>query len=288
LLRRQALKRSIGLKATTGLKTSRVDSPVPAVASCAYCGNSFKPRKTHLGITRFCSRTCSGAARTTRNGRKCPVCHQLFDAQKSTQKACSSSCANELKAQAKKGARNPMKAQASRAKLRTTLATKTVTREVGLPPRRTHCARPGCGNALRPEQEFYCSPTCHYAHRGGEHHRMHGGGFQRADWDIIPLGLCVCGCGRLGQHRHHVVFKQHVVRYAGDPWDPANMAFAHISCHAQLHAKPWLPIVRLPEPSLRFAYRLMGLPATDYLQRRYVGPDPRLAFLERIVKQGKI
>jgi hypothetical protein len=88
-------------------------------------------------------------------------------------------------------------------------------------------------------------------------------------------------------HDHHVVLEQHVDRMGGDIGDPDNalgLCFDdHLTHHKQIKK---LPISCLHDRNLDFAYKLMGLSASDYFRRHYAGDDPRLDKLETMVKCG--
>ncbi len=106
---------------------------------------------------------------------------------------------------------------------------------------------------------------------------------------------CVCGCGRRGRQRHHVVYCQELRRVArqvagGPPnvalemeleRDARNLVWVAVDCHAGHHARSaQLPLRVLPDSVFEFAAEVLGAgPAYEYLRRRYAGEDPRLEAL---------
>lgn len=87
---------------------------------------------------------------------------------------------------------------------------------------------------------------------------------------------CICGCGRSGHQRHHVVYAQHLER--GDRKDKRNLVPVHFECHAKHHArqKPFA-LHMLPDSVFAFAVEKLEMgPAYEYLRRRYAGDDSRL------------
>lgn len=92
---------------------------------------------------------------------------------------------------------------------------------------------------------------------------------------------CFCGCGqRALPYRHHVVYKQEIVRRGGNVDDPRNLVPIAFDCHGDHHgrARPF-ELGRLPDSAFEFAAELMGPAAFDYLRRRYSGEDSRLEAL---------
>ena len=80
---------------------------------------------------------------------------------------------------------------------------------------------------------------------------------------------------------HHVVYQQRVRREGGDLNDPRNLLLVGDDEHERHHnrSRPF-PLSRLPDSAFEFAGELLGAGAAyNYLRRRYVGDDPRLANL---------
>lgn len=97
---------------------------------------------------------------------------------------------------------------------------------------------------------------------------------------------CVCGCGRRGVQKHHVVYVQELRRAGPDRFevlrvDPRNLVPVAPGCHAAHHARSVaFPVRVLPDSVFEFAAELLGGPAAfEYLSRRYRGGDPRLEAL---------
>jgi hypothetical protein len=103
----------------------------------------------------------------------------------------------------------------------------------------------------------------------------------------------VCGCGRRGRHRHHVVYQQELrarmraggrldkerrEAYARAISDSRNLVWMDFDCHFAHHnASRRLPLSVLPDSVFEFAVELMGASAAYcYLRRYYAGEDPRL------------
>jgi len=58
--------------------------------NCEYCGNTYTV--TRRAPTKYCSRACSGAARTMSCFRACPWCSKSFKPKHTAQRCCSRSC----------------------------------------------------------------------------------------------------------------------------------------------------------------------------------------------------
>lgn len=98
----------------------------------------------------------------------------------------------------------------------------------------------------------------------------------QAPWCTKPVG-----------NDHHVIYRQHVERLKGDPWDPRNALGVCFHDHGTHHKQiKKLPLSCLHDRNLDFAYELMGLAATSYLERHYAGTDERLMSYEARVKYG--
>lgn len=98
--------------------------------------------------------------------------------------------------------------------------------------------------------------------------------------------LCVCGCGINAVARHHVIYRQHLMRAPGLSAaerrklvrDPRNLVDVSLGCHAAHHART-RPLTHacLPDSVYAFASWVLGPgPAYEFLFRRYTGEDPRL------------
>lgn len=98
---------------------------------------------------------------------------------------------------------------------------------------------------------------------------------------------CVCGCGRRGQQRHHVVYRQELRHASRRPGgrsytslvdDERNKVWVTVSCHDGHHdrSRPFR-LMDLPDSVFEFAREVLGAgPAYEYLRRRYAGQDQRL------------
>ena len=94
---------------------------------------------------------------------------------------------------------------------------------------------------------------------------------------------CICDCGRLVVHRHHVVYRQHIPAETHE--DPRNLVPVANNCHWGHHnASCRYELRMLPDSVFEFAAEVLGPgKAFNYLQRRYAGEDPRLdALLEGV------
>ena len=75
----------------------------------------------------------------------------------------------------------------------------------------------------------------------------------------------------------------------GDIWDSDNALGLCFHDHGTHHKQiKKLPISCLHDRNLNFAYKLMGLSATDYLRRHYAGTDERLGAWENMVRYGAL
>jgi hypothetical protein len=94
---------------------------------------------------------------------------------------------------------------------------------------------------------------------------------------------CECGCGRPAAHLHHVVSRQECRRRKGSLSDPRNLMQLHWDCHLAHHGRSRvIPITKLRDETLEFAFELMGPAAYYYVGRQYGYDDPRLeSLLER-------
>lgn len=241
---------------------------------CTVCGEKFYARPAEIARGRaFCSYACMGIAKTKE--RTCGVCGKPFtNVNRGPRKTCSVACSNEAKARAKRGD-NPAKSRAVQRKMAATRRVNQLAAEADVPgERREFCERPGCGNRLS-GQLIYCSTSCHYQDRGRRGRSPDG--YRREDWNAVALGGCAHpDCNARAVHRHHVVFRQHVLRAGGDRHDPANMATLCLEHHVSVHARQDLPMVALSDAAIRFATDLLGPAAESYIRRRYSGDDPRV------------
>jgi carbon storage regulator len=98
-------------------------------------------------------------------------------------------------------------------------------------------------------------------------------------------GLCVCGCGRRGVQRHHVIYRQELKRAALDKlaWltlvaDHRNLVPLATDCHVSHHNRSrTLRLEVLPDSVFEFAEEVLGAgPGYEYLRRFYAGEDKRL------------
>jgi hypothetical protein len=82
---------------------------------------------------------------------------------------------------------------------------------------------------------------------------------------------CVmCGRGRSDWHPHHVVYKQHL-RTQGKPlYDARNSMRLCINCHAAHHDRSKVvPLSKLTDEHLAYAFEVLGAAAHYYLSQRY-------------------
>jgi hypothetical protein len=101
----------------------------------------------------------------------------------------------------------------------------------------------------------------------------------RSRYDVYAVRKrCVCGCGRSGVQKHHVVYVQDIKRAGGKVDDPRNLVPVWHVCHARHHAAVTrLELRMLPTSVFDFAEELLGPGAAyEYLRRRYRGDDMRL------------
>lgn len=89
----------------------------------------------------------------------------------------------------------------------------------------------------------------------------------------------VCGRGD-AFHAHHVVAKGWLRQHARPLNDPRNALRLCMRCHMQHEfggpGKVEIPLVKLPDHAICYAYGLMGIGASVYLERHYIGPDARI------------
>ena len=98
-------------------------------------------------------------------------------------------------------------------------------------------------------------------------------GYRRADFRDQHRKCRACGAK--GQHNHHVVYTQHVLRVDGDRWDPANALRLCLGCHVLAHQHE-VPVSVLRPVNIEYAFELLGDAAYDYLKRYYRDDRPEL------------
>lgn len=91
--------------------------------------------------------------------------------------------------------------------------------------------------------------------------------------------VCImCGSGRRADwHPHHVVYAQWLRDNGFPVYDTRNVLRICPDCHAAHHdrSKP-IPLTKLRDENIEYAFLLMGAYAFHYLTARYAGEDPRL------------
>lgn len=76
---------------------------------------------------------------------------------------------------------------------------------------------------------------------------------------------------------HHVIEKQEIRKRGGDIWDTRNALRISERVHSQhTLAVKRIPIKKLRDENIEFAFELMGLAAYVYLRRMYDGFDERV------------
>lgn len=104
----------------------------------------------------------------------------------------------------------------------------------------------------------------------------------RSFWEEARYQMVCALCGKPGDfHAHHVVAKNYLRRsygLTGDAlYDTRNALRMHRLCHFQFeHAMLELPMTKLLDPNIEYAFEILGAHAFDYLQRQYTGDDPRV------------
>lgn len=90
---------------------------------------------------------------------------------------------------------------------------------------------------------------------------------------------CCQMCGKTGTywHPHHVVYEQHL-KGAGQPvYDERNVMRLCIDCHASHHNRSKvIPLTKLSDTHIEYAFVALGLGAEFYLEQRYEGEDERV------------
>lgn len=89
---------------------------------------------------------------------------------------------------------------------------------------------------------------------------------------------CCQNCPKTGEwEAHHVVYEQHL-RGVGEPiWDTRNAMRLCPDCHRRHHNRSSvIPLAKLHDGHIAYAFAKLGLRAYSYLKDRYAGEDPRL------------
>ena len=82
----------------------------------------------------------------------------------------------------------------------------------------------------------------------------------------IGIALALAGCSSAARH---VASED-----SGIPDDALRVC---VPCHLRHHsARKRIPLTCLTDDNIRYAFKVLGARAFDYLQRRYAGDDPRL------------
>lgn len=85
-------------------------------------------------------------------------------------------------------------------------------------------------------------------------------------------------CGSTGSwDPHHVVQRQHLRRLGLPEWDTRNALRLCQDCHTA-HTSHYrkVPLVKILDENVAYAYEALGTAAFDYFARRYSGADPRV------------
>lgn len=96
-------------------------------------------------------------------------------------------------------------------------------------------------------------------------------------------------CQNCSQRRasaaHHVLYKQHLARYAEPLWDRRNSMALCGDCHERHHARS-RPIQAsvLNVVQIDYIFEVLGPNGYDYIRKRYPGEDPRLRMKLRALK----
>jgi 5-methylcytosine-specific restriction endonuclease McrA len=78
-------------------------------------------------------------------------------------------------------------------------------------------------------------------------------------------------------HPHHVVYEQHVVGAGHPPYDTENSMRLCVDCHRRHHNRAAvIPLSKLSDRHIAYAFRKLGLGAHYYLHQRYAGEDERV------------
>lgn len=99
--------------------------------------------------------------------------------------------------------------------------------------------------------------------------------------------LCAV-CGRGGAfHAHHIVDRSLLRREGQDEFDPRNALRLCPSCHFNHEfggpGKVDVALAALSDEAIAFAFEALGAAASVFLERHYVGHDPRIGVhLERL------
>ena len=104
-------------------------------------------------------------------------------------------------------------------------------------------------------------------------------GARKADWNDVAGLKCVI-CGSKLVVGHHTVYEQEVRRRdESRRWDVTNRTPLCGAHHMRHHdGSAWtVPLAKLPDDAIAFAFDLMGAFAGHYLHAKYSGEDPRVA-----------
>lgn len=97
--------------------------------------------------------------------------------------------------------------------------------------------------------------------------------------DAAQYQRCCQMCSGIGKdwHPHHVVYAQHL-KLAGAPiYDTRNAMRLCIECHASHHNRSKvIPLAKLTDEHIAYAFEKLGLAAHHYLLQRYDGEDQRV------------
>lgn len=87
----------------------------------------------------------------------------------------------------------------------------------------------------------------------------------------------MCGSPRKDWHPHHVVYAQHLKNVGAPIYDTENSMRLCVGCHASHHNRSKvIPLSKLGDQHIAYAFRKLGLAAYFYLKQRYGGEDKRV------------
>jgi hypothetical protein len=87
----------------------------------------------------------------------------------------------------------------------------------------------------------------------------------------------MCGNAQSGWHPHHVIYAQHLKLEGHPVYDTRNAMRLCVECHASHHNRSIvIPLFKLRDMHIEYAFLKMGAKAHYYLSQRYEGQDERL------------
>jgi hypothetical protein len=87
----------------------------------------------------------------------------------------------------------------------------------------------------------------------------------------------MCGTTRWPWHAHHVVYEQHLKKAGAAIWCNSNSMRLCEDCHRRHHNRSQvIPLAKLHDQHITYAFDVLGLAADFYLKQRYAGEDERV------------